>query len=156
MPSTSLQNADGQALRESEPDVLQLDAQETTVAELQQAAGPRGFLKDHHLVALEQWLDSKFRVPGLGIRFGLDGLIGLIPGVGDLATTGMSAVFVADALKMGARKRVVAKMAANVALDMTLGAIPVVGDLFDFAFRSNTKNLALLKIERERLAREQA
>ncbi|MFD0916478.1 DUF4112 domain-containing protein [Pseudahrensia aquimaris] len=112
---------------------------------------PRGFLRDEHLVSVERWLDAKFTLPGTSIRFGLDGMIGLIPGIGDLATTGMSVVFIADAWKMGARKRVLARMTGNVAIDMFVGAIPLVGDLFDFAFRSNTKNLALLKREREHL-----
>lgn len=112
----------------------------------------RGFLADHHLDKYEEWLDAKFEVPGIGYRFGFDGLIGLIPVVGDLATAGVSTIFIADAWKSGARKRVLAKMAGNVGLDFAVGSVPLVGDLFDFAFRSNTKNLRLLKAERQRLA----
>ncbi len=82
----------------------------------------------------------------------MDGVIGLIPVVGDLATAGVSTIFIADAWKSGARKRVLAKMAANVGLDFAVGSVPLVGDLFDFAFNSNTKNLRLLKAERQRLA----
>lgn len=111
-----------------------------------------GFLKDHHLDSLESWLDTKFVLPGTGIRFGYDGLIGLIPGIGDIAAAGLSTVFIADAAKLGARKRVIAKMIANIGIDVVVGSIPLVGDLFDFAFRSNTKNLLLLKEERQRLA----
>lgn len=113
-----------------------------------------GYLQDHHLDSLERWLDSGFRVPGTGYRFGLDGVIGLLPFVGDLTTTGMSVVFVADAYKIGASKRVIAKMIGNVGLDFAVGLIPVVGDLADFAFKSNTKNLRLLKEERARLLEE--
>lgn len=112
----------------------------------------RGFLADHHLDKYEQWLDAKFKVPGIGFRFGYDGLIGLVPVFGDLATACISMIFIADAWKSGARKRVLAKMASNVGLDFAVGAVPLVGDLFDFAFKSNTKNLRLLKAERQRLA----
>ncbi|MEM8750658.1 MAG: DUF4112 domain-containing protein [Pseudomonadota bacterium] len=110
-----------------------------------------GFLHDHHLETYEQWFDSKFRLPGTSINFGLDGLIGLVPVVGDIATTGVSAIFLADAIKGGARKRTLAKMVANMAIDFTVGSIPLVGDFFDFAFKSNTKNLALLRAERAHL-----
>ena len=111
-----------------------------------------GFLKDHHLERYEEWLDSKFRLPVIGMHVGLDGLIGLVPVVGDIATAGISTVFLADAWKSGARKRVMARMAANIGLDLAVGAIPLVGDLVDFAFKSNTKNLRLLKEERRRIA----
>lgn len=120
--------------------------------ELDPRIGPDGYLQDHHLDYLERWLDSSFRVPGTDMRFGLDGIIGLVPVVGDVATTGMSVVFVADAYKIGASKRVIAKMMGNVGLDFAVGLIPVIGDLADFAFKSNTKNLRLLKEERQRLA----
>ena len=115
---------------------------------------PRGFLEDHHLERVESWLDTKFRLPVVGYRFGLDGVVGLIPGVGDTLTAATSGVFIADAWKMGARKRTLARMAANVGLDFAVGLVPVVGDLLDFAFKSNVKNLRLLKEEREHLRRE--
>lgn len=110
-----------------------------------------GFLKDHHLERYEYWLDNKFKVPGLDYRIGLDGIIGLIPGVGDLVTSGVSAIFVLDGWKSGIRKRALAKMVANIGIDTVVGAIPFVGDLFDFAFRSNVKNLRILREERARL-----
>lgn len=113
---------------------------------------PRGFLAPEQLERLETWLDTRFRVPGTNMHFGLDGIIGLVPVAGDAATTAMSAVLIADAAKMGARKRTLARMAGNVVIDSIVGAIPVVGDLFDFAFKSNVRNLALHKAERERLA----
>ena len=115
---------------------------------------PKGFLEDHHLERVEDWLDTKFRLPVVGYRFGLDGLIGLIPGVGDTVTAATSAVFIADAWKMGARKRTIGKMAGNVALDFAVGLVPLVGDLLDFVFKSNVKNLRLLREEREHLRRE--
>lgn len=111
-----------------------------------------GFIADHHLDKLEHWLDDRFRLPIIGTRIGMDGIIGLIPGVGDVITTGMSAVFIADAWKAGARKSVLARMAGNMAIDFVVGAVPLVGDLFDFMFKSNRANLRLLRDEKLRLA----
>ena len=116
--------------------------------------GPTGILEDHHLERVEEWLDTKFRVPVIGYRFGLDGVIGLIPGIGDAVTAATSMVFITDAWKMGASKRVIARMGANLGLDFAVGLVPVVGDILDFAFKSNVKNLAPLKAERARLRRE--
>ena len=114
----------------------------------------QGYISDHHLDRYEEWLDSKFRIPGTPFRIGLDGIIGLLPGIGDLTTTGISLLFIADAIKVGARKRVIARMLGNVALDLAVGLIPFMGDAADFIFKSNTRNLRLLKAERERLKRE--
>jgi len=108
-------------------------------------------LSDKTLEHYEQWLDAKFQLPGTRFRFGLDGIIGLIPVIGDLLTTGISALFVVDAIKSGARKHTIGRMLANVVVDLLIGLIPIVGDLFDFAFKSNTKNLNLLKTERAHL-----
>ncbi|MEL6750451.1 MAG: DUF4112 domain-containing protein [Pseudomonadota bacterium] len=120
------------------------------------SASTDGYLADHHLERYEEWLDAKFRMPIIGVRFGLDGLIGLIPGIGDIVTASVSSVFIADAWKRGARKRVMAKMLANVGIDFAVGTVPLVGDIFDFAFKSNTKNLRLLREERARLKSETA
>ncbi|MEL7274549.1 MAG: DUF4112 domain-containing protein [Pseudomonadota bacterium] len=122
----------------------------TSPTALDTSGTAQGFLQDHHLDHFETWLDSKFSIGGF--QFGLDGLIGLVPVVGDVATTGISTLFVADAWKVGARKRVLARMIGNIGIDFVAGSIPLVGDLFDFAFKSNTKNLRLLREERRRLA----
>ncbi len=90
-------------------------------------------------------LDDAFRIPGTNIRIGWDGLIGLIPGVGDVAASILALVPVACAYKIGASRWILARMLANVAIDGVVGAVPVVGDLFDVFFRSNRRNLALLK-----------
>lgn len=103
------------------------------------------------LEALARLLDTRFTLPGTGVRFGLDGLLGLIPGVGDTVTGLISAYLIAEAAKMGARKRTVLRMAWNAGLDLVLGAIPVVGDLFDFAFKANRKNVGLLLREQAHL-----
>lgn len=117
-----------------------------------QATHEKAILPDHHLDNLESWLDGRFRVPGTSFRFGIDSIIGLIPGMGDLFAAALSLLFVADAYKVGARKRVLAAMVLNILFDTTIGAVPIVGDIFDFIFKSNTKNLKLLKKERQRIA----
>ncbi|KAB7627464.1 DUF4112 domain-containing protein [Alkalilimnicola sp. S0819] len=94
---------------------------------------------------LARLLDSSLRVPGTRWRFGLDGLIGLIPGAGDLATGGLSAWIVLRAWRMGAPRTVLLRMAANVGLDVLLGSVPLLGDAFDFFFKANRRNLRLLR-----------
>lgn len=94
-------------------------------------------------------LDTRFRV--LGIRFGWDSILGLIPGVGDLATALPGAYIIAEGARMGARRRVLARMGLNTATDFVLGGVPIVGDLFDLAFKANRRNIALLKREMARV-----
>lgn len=87
--------------------------------------------------------DSRFSI--LGIRFGLDALIGLVPGVGDAASAAMAAWIVAEAGKLGASKALLARMSFNVLLDLLLGAVPLLGDVFDVAFKANRRNVRLLE-----------
>ena len=96
-------------------------------------------------------MDTAFVVPGTGIRFGLDGLIGLVPGVGDFLTTGLSLYLVHEAWQLGAPNHVLARMLANVALDGVIGAVPVAGDIFDVMWRANRRNVRILRewIDRE-------
>lgn len=110
-----------------------------------------GIFSPRQLDGLETWLDSKFAVPGTNFRIGLDGLIGLIPGIGDTLTAGLSALIIFDAHRKGARKRTLARMASNSAIDLVIGAVPLVGDFFDFAYKSNAKNVRLLKQELQHL-----
>jgi hypothetical protein len=95
--------------------------------------------------ALATLMDTAFLVPGTNIRFGFDALLGLVPGIGDVITTAMSLYIVKEARALGAPRWIVARMLGNVALDGVVGVIPLVGDLFDVAFRANRKNLALLQ-----------
>ncbi len=74
---------------------------------------------------LSTMLDSRYRIPGKPIRFGLDSLLGLIPGVGDLASLGPSAYLICRAHQMGASKRTIGRMAANTGLDFFIGAVPL-------------------------------
>jgi hypothetical protein len=94
--------------------------------------------------ALSRLLDTAFTIPGTTIRFGLDALIGLVPGIGDAITTVMSLYIVNEARALGAPRMLIARMLANVALDGFVGAIPLFGDAFDVAFRANRRNMALL------------
>jgi hypothetical protein len=96
------------------------------------------------LAALADLLDTRFAVPGLGWRFGLDGLIGLIPGVGDTVSTALGAFIVAEAVKLEVPPGKLARMIGNLAVDGVLGSVPVVGDVFDFAFKAHRKNVAIV------------
>lgn len=96
---------------------------------------------------LSTLLDSRFRIPGTPIRFGWDSLLGLIPGAGDLASLGPSAYLIYKSYQLGARKRTILRMTANTGLDLVVGAVPVLGDVFDLAFRANNRNFALLRRE---------
>ena len=96
-----------------------------------------------HLRQLSNVLDTAIRIPGTSIRFGLDGLLGLVPGVGDV-TTGLASVFVIlTAARMGVPATVLGRMIMNVAIDSAVGVIPVLGDVFDIAWKANTRNVAL-------------
>ncbi len=98
-----------------------------------------------YLTSLAKLMDAQFRIPGTGIRFGLDPLIGLIPGFGDFAGFMVSACMIVMLAKNGASGFVLARMAFNIVLDSVLGTIPVLGDIFDFAFKANQRNLKLLE-----------
>jgi hypothetical protein len=94
---------------------------------------------------------TAFILPGTNVRFGLDALIGLVPGIGDAITTAMSLYLVHEARQLGAPSHVIIRMLANIAIDGFVGAVPLVGDAFDVMWRSNRRNMRLL---REWLARE--
>ena len=89
--------------------------------------------------------DELFRIPGTRIRFGLDALIGLIPGAGDVFTSGVSVYVLLEATRMGASPSVIARMAGNILLDLLFGAIPLLGDVFDVGWKANVRNVRLLE-----------
>ncbi|EQB09824.1 hypothetical protein L288_05285 [Sphingobium quisquiliarum P25] len=95
--------------------------------------------------AMEAMLEGLFVIPGTNRRVGLDSLVGLIPVVGDVATAAMGAWIVWEARNLGMPKWQLARMAANVGFDTVVGAIPFAGDVFDFLFKSNTKNLRIIR-----------
>lgn len=104
---------------------------------------------------LVQWLDTKFVIPGLGIRFGLDAIIGLIPGFGDAVTSLLSFYILSVANRYNVPRVTQARMAANIALDWLVGLVPIVGDLFDIAWKANSRNAVLLKRHMSPTASEQ-
>lgn len=97
------------------------------------------------LDGLADLMDSRFRLPGTGIRFGLDALVGLIPGIGDGLVTLPAFYILARAHRLGAPKTLLFRMAVNVGIDFLIGAIPLIGDLMDVGFRANRRNVALLR-----------
>lgn len=94
---------------------------------------------------LEQVLEGLVSIPGTKQRIGLDAILGFVPVVGDLVTAAMGSYLVWEARNLGLSKLQLARMAANVGIDTAIGAVPVVGDLFDIAFRSNRKNLRIIR-----------
>ncbi len=97
------------------------------------------------LEALAKLLDVAFILPGTNIRYGIDGLIGLIPVVGDIITTAISLWLVREARALGAPWHITARMLANVAVDGVVGIVPLAGDAFDVMFRANVRNVRLLR-----------
>lgn len=104
--------------------------------------------------SLAELLDARFTIPGTSWRFGLDGLLGLIPGAGDLLTAILAAIIVLDAIRLGCSKRTIARMLMNIGIDAIAGAVPVVGDVFDVAYKANLKNLRLMQADIHARGRE--
>ncbi len=90
-------------------------------------------------------LDSRFRIPGTNIRFGFDFIIGLVPYAGDVVTFGFSGMLVIAMARHGASGMVIIKMLWNILLDTVVGAIPILGDIFDLQYKANRRNYYLLK-----------
>ncbi|MFS0736824.1 DUF4112 domain-containing protein [Sphingomonas sp. 1P06PA] len=95
--------------------------------------------------AMETLLERLFVVPGINRPVGLDSLMGLVPVAGDIASAAMGAWLIWEARNLGMSKVQLARMAGNVGFDAAIGAIPLVGDIFDFAFRSNTRNMRIIR-----------
>lgn len=110
--------------------------------------GREGALR--RLDSLSYLLDNSIRVPGTNARFGADALIGLVPGFGDAAGALMSAYIVLQAARLGAPASSLVRMLLNVGIEALFGAVPVLGDLFDAAFKANARNVAILRGELER------
>ncbi|MGH7606973.1 MAG: DUF4112 domain-containing protein [Gemmatimonadales bacterium] len=91
------------------------------------------------------WMDAGIRVPGTRLRFGIDPLLGLVPGAGDTAGAVLALWIFAAAARAGASRATLARIAANIALDAGIGAVPFLGDMVDFAWKANLRNVALLE-----------
>jgi hypothetical protein len=99
---------------------------------------------DENLDLLSHVLDDFIRIPGTSIRFGLDGIVGFIPGVGDLIGGIASCIIIIAAWVRGVSYVTVTRMVANVAIEVVVGSVPILGDMFDIAWRANRRNYALL------------
>lgn len=99
---------------------------------------------DENLDLLSHLLDDFLRIPGTSIRFGLDGIVGVIPGIGDVIGGVASCIIIVAAWIRGVSYVTLARMVANVGIEVVVGSIPVVGDMFDIAWRANRRNYALL------------
>lgn len=97
-----------------------------------------------HLDGLAKLMDAQFKVPGTNIRFGLDAIIGLIPGIGDVAGLMVSGYMIIVLASNGASSFVLARIILNVLIDALFGTIPILGDLFDIAYKSNQRNMKLV------------
>jgi hypothetical protein len=100
---------------------------------------------EQSLDQLSRWMDGLFRIPGVGWRFGLDAIVGLVPGIGDTATTLVSFYILASAVRYRVPKITLLRMALNIGVDYALGSVPVVGDLFDAWWKSNQMNVELIR-----------
>lgn len=116
-----------------------------TIRDPDRARSPKLEKTRRDLDALAHLLDETFVIPGIRWRVGLEAIIGLVPVVGDLVSAGLGSVLIFRALQFRLPGIVVARMAFNTLLDLAFGAIPFIGDLFDFAFRSNRRNIDLFQ-----------
>lgn len=99
------------------------------------------------LRVLATLLDDKYRIPFTRIRFGIDPVLGLIPGVGDVLSGLLSAYIVYEAARIGVPKATIVRMIANVLIDVGMGAIPILGDVADVAFKANRRNMELMELD---------
>jgi hypothetical protein len=98
----------------------------------------------HYLRWWAELLDSRFRIPGTNIRFGIDPLLSLIPGLGDIATPAFTVMVLVQGVRQGVPKVVLLRMLGNALIDALVGVVPVAGDVSDLFWRANNKNMALL------------
>jgi len=118
-------------------------------------SGTRPHPADEIVERLAWLMDNSIRLPG-GYTIGIDPIVGLIPGIGDLLGGLVSAAIIVQAHRAGVPRLTVLRMLANVGIDTALGALPVVGDFFDFAFKSNARNIALYRQTRAGLQKTSA
>ena len=107
--------------------------------------GPDQRKRLQRIESLSRILDTSIGIPGTRFRFGLDALVGLIPGIGDAAGAAMSGWLILQAAQLGAPKSVLLRMVGNVGVETLVGAVPLVGDLFDAVYKANVRNVALLE-----------
>jgi hypothetical protein len=122
----------------------------TQIFEAIKAAGPTRADSVARLDALARLLDRAFLIPGTNQRVGIDALLGLIPGIGDLVSAALASYIIWEARQLGLPRWKVARMIGNLAVDTAVGAVPIVGDFFDVAFKANRRNMKILRDHLER------
>ena len=134
------------ATRTTQPEILRPgSAPRTTDGAHSRLGGGGGAFRDENLDLLSRALDTWFRVPGTNIRFGLDGIVGFVPGIGDLLGGLASCIIVLAAYFRGVPLITIARMVANLAIEVVVGLVPVFGNLFDIGWRANRRNYHLLE-----------
>jgi uncharacterized membrane protein len=121
--------------------------------EILKAAGPSQSDALRRMEVVANLLDTAFVLPGTHRRIGIDAIIGLVPGVGDVITTLLSTYIIWEARNLGLSRLAIGRMMANLALHATIGALPVVGDIFDALFRVNQRNLRIVRNQLDRASR---
>lgn len=121
-----------------------MKASHTAVFETLKAAGPSKADSIRRITLLARLLDNAFVIPGINRRVGFDAIIGLVPGIGDAATTLLASYIIWEARQLGLPKWKIARMIGNLAVDTAIGAIPVAGDAFDLFFKANERNLRII------------
>lgn len=139
-------------IRRVAPGVYSASADDADRSAQAHQAGQRHLSPDAHarlqrLRNLAKLMDGSFTIPGLDVKVGLDPIIGLVPVLGDIIAAGVSIYIVQQAWKMGIRRRTLWMLIGNVAIDLIVGEIPALGDLFDFAFKANQRNMRLIEAE---------
>jgi hypothetical protein len=129
-------------MRRAKPQSIKISDKETLEWS---AASDASHKSAHDLERLAHWLDSVFEIPGIRLRFGIDALLGLLPGVGDTASALASVYILQSATKFGVPRITVARMTLNIMIDLLMGALPIVGDVFDVYWKANRKNVELLR-----------
>lgn len=114
------------------------------VFEAIRTAGPSREDAIARVTMVAKLMDSAFVIPGLNRRVGLDSVLGLVPGIGDAISAALASYIIWEARQLGLPRWKIARMIGNVAVDTTIGAIPLAGDLFDVFFKSNERNLRII------------
>ena len=117
-----------------------------------EAAVPSQEAAVRRLQTVANLLDSAFQIPGTNQRIGIDAIIGLIPGLGDVTTTILSSYIIWEARNLGASKFALTRMLTNLGIHATIGSIPLIGDVFDAFFRVNQRNMRILRAQLGRVS----
>jgi hypothetical protein len=122
-----------------------MNASRTSAFEALRATGPSQADSIARVTAVAKFLDSAFVIPGTNRRFGMDAVIGLVPGIGDLLSALLASYIIWEARQLGLPRWKIARMVANVAFDTALGAVPFAGDVFDVFFKANQRNVRIIQ-----------